>query len=133
MARAQSNHAGLWVDQPAPSDDPADQEVPPEQVVLNVAFTGDLGRHEAELRQVWGGPLCVTQLPHTVSELIAIQDELRTGVVQELGLERLFSSVHESRSVVELGVVAVTDDQLREVERRYGDAVEVTAALQPVR
>ena len=132
LARAAPDHAGLWVDQPAPSDEPDQQPPPPEQVVLNVAFTGEPAGHEADLRQVWGGPLCVSQLPRTVAELSAIQDELRTGVAKQLGLEQLFSSTHESRSVVELGVVAATQDQLHELDQRYGDAVEVTAALQPV-
>jgi uncharacterized cupin superfamily protein len=34
--------------------------------------------------------------------------------------------------VVELGVVAFTAEQQAAVEERYGDAVELTAGLQPV-
>ena len=35
----------------------------PEEVVLNVSFTKDLARNEAELRNVWGGALCVSKAP----------------------------------------------------------------------
>lgn len=130
LAGAALDYAGLWVDQPAPSDDPLQAPPAPEQVVLNVAFTGDPVGHETALRRVWGGPLCVSRLPRTVTELSAIQDDL-PRVARQLGLEQLFSSAHEFRSVVELGVVAATPEQLAELERRYGDAVEVTAALRP--
>jgi hypothetical protein len=122
----------LWIDQPAPGDDPEAAPPPPEQVVLNVAFTGDLARHEAELRRVWAGPLCVSRLPRTSADLLTIQDELTTGsVARDLGLEPLFASTNEARGVVELGVVASTPAQEAAVRERYGDAVELTAALQP--
>jgi hypothetical protein len=130
--RDQPDFAGLWIDQPPPGDDPEAAPPPPEQQVLNVAFTGDLERHEAELRRLWSGPLCVSELRHTYAELVALQQELIPTVAEELGLQPLFSSVLETRNVVELGVVAVTPMQEAAVRERYGDVVEVTAGLQPV-
>jgi hypothetical protein len=131
-ARDQPDFAGLWIDQPPPGDDPEAAPPPPEQQVLNVAFTGDVERHEAELRRLWGGPLCVSRLPHAYTELVAIQEQLVQAVADEFGLEPLFSSVLETRNMVELGVVAVTPQQQAAIQERYGDAVELTAGLQPV-
>jgi hypothetical protein len=132
LARQAPDFAGLWIDQPTPGEDPEAGPPPPEQVVLNAAFTGHLERHEAELRRVWAGPLCVSRLPRTYTELVAISDELVAGgVARELGLEPLFGSTNEPRGVVELGVVAFTAEQQAAVEERYGDAVELTAGLQP--
>jgi hypothetical protein len=44
--------------------------------VLNVAITGDLERHQAQVRSLWGGRLCVTRQRRTYRELLAIQREL---------------------------------------------------------
>ena len=132
MARQAPDFAGLWIDQPPPGDEP-EAVPPPEQVVLNVAFTGDLERHETELRRVWAGPLCVSRLPRSYTELIAVQDELTAGgAAQELGLEPLSASTDQTRGVVELLVVAFTREQEAAMRQRYGDAVELTAGLEPV-
>jgi hypothetical protein len=74
----------------------------------------------------------VSELRHTYAELVALQQELIPTVAEELGLQPLFSSVLETSNVVELGVVAMTPMQEAAVRERYGDAVEVTAGLQPV-
>jgi hypothetical protein len=52
--------------------------------VLNVAFTGDLERHQAQLRSVWGGRLCVTRQQRTYRELLAIQRELHGPLAPSL-------------------------------------------------
>ena len=132
LAGAAPDFAGLWIDQPPPGDAP-ETPPPPEQVVLNVAFTGDLERHEAELRRVWAGPLCVSELPRPYSELTRIQDELVSGgVAEQLGLQPLGSGSDQVRSVVQLLVVSATPEQQAAIEERYGDAVELTPGLQPV-
>jgi hypothetical protein len=74
----------------------------------------------------------VSELRHTYAELVALQQQLVQAVADEFGLEPLFSSVLETRNVVELGVVAVTPQQQAAIQGRYGDAVELTAGLQPV-
>ena len=45
----------------------------PGDIILNVSFTGEVKRHEQELRELWGGPLCVTQGGKTLKELEEIQ------------------------------------------------------------
>jgi hypothetical protein len=112
---AQPDWAGTWIDQ---SIQPA---------VLTVLFTGDLERHEAALRQVWGGPLCVSEAERSMQELTAIQEELAGSVanLNHVGPEY-------TRNVVELGVFV--DDGLQEqLDEQYGaGVVRVTAALRPV-
>jgi truncated hemoglobin YjbI len=104
LARAQPDHAGLWL-----TGD-----------VLNAAFTGDLERHRAQLREVWGGPLCLVEHARTLTDLRAVQDELFSGAAAELGLEALFASTDEVGNVVELGVIAVDDAQRAALDARYG-------------
>jgi hypothetical protein len=104
LARAQPDHAGLWL-----TGD-----------VLNAAFTGDLERHRAELREVWGGPLCLVEHARTLEELRAVQEELSSGAAAELGLEFTYSSTDEVGNVVELGVVAADDAQRAALDERYG-------------
>lgn len=129
-AMAQPDHAALWIDRQGASPyGPA----PDGEVVLNVGFTGDLARHERELRALWGGPLCVLQRERTVRELRSVQDELSGGAAAELGLTMLNSSVLETRGVVELGVVVVTPDQQAALDERFGaGVVEVVPGLVPL-
>lgn len=131
LVQGEPDQAALWVDQSGP---PGERAPAPGDLVLNVAFTGDLARHEAELSEVWGGPLCVVQLDRTVRELRAVQDELVSGGVDDLGLEVLWSATLERQQVVELGVVAATPEQLDAVEQRHGPGVvRVIPALTRVR
>lgn len=111
---------------------PSEQAQAPGELVLTVAFRDDLARHEAELREVWGDPLCVVQSNRTARELRALQDELTSGGVNDLGLEVLWSSTSQRQQVVELDVVAASVEKLAAVERRYGsDVVRVVPALTP--
>lgn len=50
-------------------------------VIVNAVFTGDRERHEAEIRSVWGGPLCVVEreVP-TADELARIRKEAEAGL-----------------------------------------------------
>lgn len=132
-ARNQPDFGGLWVDQ---SINPASGSEEPDEIesemndpallVLNVRFTGDLERHESEVRQRWGGPLCVSEADRPLSDLLSIQAELR----DEPGF--LGSSADEVQGVVELAVV-VDDSIQAELDDRYGaGVVEVSAALRPV-
>jgi hypothetical protein len=130
LAQGEPDHAALWVDHPGPPDD---QPPAAGELVLNVAFTGDLPRHEADLREVWAGPLCVVRPERTVSALRAVQDALDGGGAGDLGVEVLWSSTLERQQVVELGVVAASPEQLRAVEQRYGaGVVRVVPGLRPV-
>src|SRR5919106_4752764 len=59
--------------------DPAALEFGP--VIVNAVFTGDGERHEAEIRKVWDGPLCVVErdVP-TARELGRIRNEVEAGL-----------------------------------------------------
>lgn len=132
-AARQPDYAGSWVDQsvnPAMADgfDPGDEEQAndPTKLVLVVRFTGELERHEQELRELWGGALCVTGAERTEAELAAIQEE----VSREPGL--LWSSPDVVGNRVELGVILDDGVQAR-LDERFGDGVVVVQpALRPV-
>jgi hypothetical protein len=109
-ARAEPDFAGAWVDGP----------------VLTLALTGDLDRHEREVRAQWGGPLCVVEHARTYADLERLQTELSSSE-----LDVLWSSLDELHNRVELGVVRLTPEQ-RERLAEHGDAVFVTEALRPV-
>ena len=126
-ARREPDFAGLWIDY---LEEPAEFEDTP--YVLNVAFTGDLERHEADIRKDWGGPLCVTEFDHTLDELTKIQNELSGSVGKDLGLDVLTAGSYEYENTVEISVVVVTEEQLAEIAKRYGPGVvEVDARLRP--
>lgn len=116
-AQREPDFSGAWVD-----------GIP---TVLTLAFTGDLERHETEVRRTWGGPLCLWTFDRTFRELRRIQDEIQaTGA--ELGLHLLGTSVAVYRNQVDVDVVLADGEALRELERRYGrGTVRVTSALRP--
>lgn len=132
-ATAQDDFAGLWVDQsinPVFDDglQPGEevQANDPTKLVLNVMFTGDLERHERELRSLWGGALCVSAAEHTEAELARIQASL----TEEAHV--LWSSTDTPGNRVEVGVV-VDDGLQARLDERYGEGVVVVVpALRPV-
>jgi hypothetical protein len=115
--------AGAWID---PSQDPTGG-ADPTKVVVNIRFTGDLEQHEAELRTIWGGPLCVSEAERTDTELRAIQEELVESIPFHTSV-----GVDPTAGVVELHVFV--DDGLQEqMDEQYGaGVVRVSAALRPV-
>jgi len=124
QARRREDFAGVWVDNSeALYDDPT-------KVVLNVRVTGDVGAAEVDLRETWGGALCVSSGNHTAAELRAIQDEIDDEMI---GTNQFLSSGQaESEGVVHLQVY-VEDGLQAELDDRYGPGVvAVTARLQPV-
>lgn len=126
-AQAQPDFAGLWVDQ---SINPASDELglnDPSKLILNVRFTGDLDRHEAELRDRFGGSLCVIEATRTEAELRTIQED----VFEEV--DGFYASTDIIRGVVEIGVVVADPALQAELDERYGDGViELQGALRPV-
>jgi hypothetical protein len=114
-ADAQADHAGTWID----------SAVMP--VVLNVRFTGDLERHEAALRELWGGPLCVIEAERSMQELTAIQDEIVAAGPDVPG-----TAIDAVSGVVTLQVFV--DDGVQErMDEQYGEGVvRVSASLAPV-
>lgn len=138
LARAAEapDYAGAWLDQSyldelaVDRDDPAAMEEvanDPTRAVLNLAFTGDLAEREQWIREVWGGPLCLSQAERTLQELFDIQRRVHED------LPDVFTSgVDETRNVVTVTVMVVTPELQREVEQRYGEAVVLDGWLKPV-
>lgn len=130
--------AGTWVDQsinPALADgyDPGDEAVAnnPALLVINVQVTEDPARAETSIREVWGGPLCVSTVKHTMAELRTVQDQLW----EQLGLEPPGVSsggVDVSRNQVLVTVYVATPELIEDLDRRFGDAIAVTGLLEPL-
>jgi hypothetical protein len=123
QARGRDDFAGVWYDSSkAPYDEPT-------KLVLNIRVTGDVAAAEADLREVWGGALCVSSGERTQAELHAIQEELNDDLI---GTSLFVSSGQdESAGVVRLEVM-VDDGLQAELDERYGaGVVTVEARLQP--
>ncbi|WP_157987502.1 hypothetical protein [Jiangella endophytica] len=111
----QADGAGMWIDSSA------------EPTVLNARFTGDLEQHEAALRAIWGGPLCVSEAGRSTQDLTAIQDELTAAVPDVITI-----GPEVTANVVQLSVFV--DNGLQEqLDEQYGEGVvQVSASLRPV-
>jgi hypothetical protein len=95
--------------------------------VHTIAFTKDLARHEAEVRALWGGPVCVVKSGHSAAELRTIERSLQARR-KELGI--MMSFVDEHTAVVRVSVIAIDDDLVRLLDARYGPGtVEMTPYL----
>jgi hypothetical protein len=130
-ARAQPDLAGMWISYLGPMGHNVAED--PGEFVLNVAFTGDPTRHQAQLRPRWGGRLCVTRQQRSYRELLGIQHQLHGSAGKELGLRVLGTSIDESANTVDLQVVVLQEQPRAALEARYGaGAVRATAALIPV-
>lgn len=128
-AESEPDSAGFWIDY---VDEPSER-TPDGGVIAIAAFTGDLEGHEAELRGLWGGPLCVTRHERTQAELNRIQEELGGTVGASLGLQVTWSSGSVVDNRVEVGVVVAGEEVVAAVEDRYGaGAVLLVPALEPV-
>lgn len=128
-AAGEPDSAGFWIDY---VDEPS-ESTPDGGIIAIAAFTGDLESHETRLREIWGGPLCVTQHERTQEELQRIQRELSGQVGESLGLQATWSSGNVIRNRVEVGVVVATEAAIAAVEERYGaGAVLLVPALEPV-
>ncbi len=121
LASAEPDFAGFWIDQPPNGNNE------PTRVIVNVRFTGDLERHERELREVWGGALCVSPAERTQDELNRVQDALNklpgfSGSGQDV-----------VAGVVDARVFVATERQQRELDGRFGaGVVRLSGLLQPI-
>ncbi|WP_434811229.1 hypothetical protein [Microbacterium sp. bgisy189] len=133
-AMALDGYSLVWLDQsPNPSaDDPEPDESTmndPLLTIINVTLVGDVGAAERDLREVWGGMLCVTEAERTDAEYQSVSAEIFSGEwPQVLGGGRM--GVEEA-----IEVLVVFDDGTlqREFDERFGDGVvRVESALTPV-
>jgi hypothetical protein len=99
-----------------------------------VAFTGDLARHEADLRAIWGGKLCVTALPNTDDELEAAIDavhrDTESGTIP--GIRIIDRGIDDAGNQIELHVVVAPEGFEADLEERYGVQFRVTTSLHPI-
>lgn len=130
-ARNRSDVAGVWLDQPIGEPQPGvAPDNNPTNVIVNVRVTGDVAQAEQELRQIWGGALCVSPAPRSQEELATIRNEISA---HGAAIRMLYSSIDETSGVISIGVV-IDDGRLQEYyDDRYGvGVVRVTSWLQPV-
>lgn len=131
-ASSMPGFAGLWLDQSylGDEDDPAVLEREandPTRLVLNVQFTDDLAAREQDLRETWGGALCVSRVERSEAELSRILRELR-----DRG-DFLSSGTDTQRNTVLLEVWVADAELLADIEERYGrGAVQLIGILEPV-
>jgi hypothetical protein len=127
-ARSQPHYVASWVTHLEPSE----LEFSP--VIVNVVFAADAARHEAAIRELWEGPLCVVErdVP-TARELGRIRKEAEADL-DELGLQMLWSEGPSVEPFIEIGVVADVDGAGQAAfDARYGAGlVRVVPALKPV-
>lgn len=135
-ASQSQDYAGGWIDQAylddlGASPNPSDIEGvanDPARLVLNLMFTRNLAEHEQEIREVWGGALCVSLGVRSEAELLDIQSRLHTD----------FPEISGSGPDIRSGVLAAhtmvaTTMMQSELDARYGGgAVVLHGYLQPV-
>lgn len=139
VAAARPDYVALWVDYAGDltADEIADlySEGKPVVQIMNVVVTGDPAATEAAIRKVWRGPLCVVQHEGpTEAEAQAIRAEAEKFIMEELGLEFLWSSEGDAGEAAEVGVVIDVDGVGQAMlDERYGPGVvRLAPALTPV-
>ncbi len=106
------------------------------QRIVNVIVTDDAGAAEGAIREVWGGPLCVTRREgHTEKELMAIRAEAERWLEEEVGLQMTWSQEGPlGRGAAEVGVwIDPGGAGQAALDGRYGPGmVRLFPALRPV-
>ena len=125
--RKDPEFAGLWIQYPLPATASETRSL----TLLNVAFTGNLARHEAVIREHWGGPLCLVEFERSFRDLRRIQAELSD---KEFNFKSLWSGLDVRRNLVEIGVIVIDDASRKALDERYGPGtVRTDPGLRPVR
>jgi hypothetical protein len=108
--------SALWVTEPQLEMEMRD----PARTILNVAVLDNVEEHEAAIREIYGGPLCVVLRTTSADQLRAVQADL-TDEMQELGISTL--GADELRGVVSVGVTAVDPALEAQLAERFGEGV----------
>lgn len=103
-------------------------------VIFNAVFTGDIERHDVEIRKRWPGPLCVVEAEGpTRKELDRIRAQAETYVTGDLGLQLLASSSGGTEPVIEIDVIADPEGSgQKALDARWPRLVRLFPALRPV-
>lgn len=128
-ARAEPDFAGAWLDQsyltePGTAEGEAND---PQRLVLNLRFTGDLVRHETQIREIWGGAICVIPAVYSLAD----RDDIRQEVTAALG--QLSSTVDEVTGTVHVTLTVATEPEQSQLDARFGPGVVIlTGWLRPI-
>jgi hypothetical protein len=138
-AQARPDYVALWVDYAGDytPDELAQRlnEGKPVVQIMNVVVAEDVAGAEAAIREVWGGPLCITQREgHTAQELEQMREEAERFIQEELGLRYLWSASGPVGLAAEIGVVVDPDGAGQSaVDERFGPGlVRLVPALTPL-
>lgn len=131
-AKAQPDFGGVWFDDLGIDSDGGYKD--PSTGVFTISFTGDLGRHETELRRVWGGPLCVTLAPATKEALEAAADQMLADQQSDEfdGVEVTGVGVNDMHGSLDVGVLWAPAGTEAALSERYGVPVHLGTALHPI-
>ena len=98
--------------------------------MVNLRFTGDPADWETQIREIWGGPLCVLEAERTMTELTEIQ----ATIDRELPYPAVVSTSQSPTNNAVLVEALFADPELqRDFDQRFGvGAVIVYGWLRPV-
>ena len=123
-ASSLDDYAGAYMDQSLNHATSPELMNDPELTIVNVYVTGDIDSATRELREVWGGALCVQLARHTEAELRGIENELH--VLD--GLLTISSGIDR----IDVGVTYDDGSLQHRLDDQYGaGVVQVWSALQP--
>ena len=129
-AHGLEGYAGSWMDQsinPASRSHAEGDDLlmnDPTRLIINVMVTGDTAAAEAELRDMWGGALCVSPARYSKAELLHVLHEVQSTP------DLLTAGTGRDR--VDLEVVYDDGSLQRELDDRFGAGLVVVAsALTP--
>jgi hypothetical protein len=124
LAGSRDGTAGVWLDQGAEPGWTGMND--PKQLVLNVTTTDEVEALEADLREVWGGALCVAPAERSGAELREIAASIT-------GPNVVVANTSERHQRVTVDVYVPDDEMQAEFDERYGEGVvELVPWLTPV-
>lgn len=135
-ARQLDGFAEVWVDRSrvptagadaTPEQQLAETAPSPAPTILNVRVVGDVEVATAQLREVWGGMLCVSEGTRTADELQAIMDDILAATPRDI----LSAAPDGLTGVVRIDVIYDDGTLQEQMDALYGSAVLVESILKP--
>lgn len=124
---------GVWVEF---GNSPIDIASHPEKVILVELFTGDLARHEIDLRAIWPGALCVAPSTMASAKIEALAAKISQEEQSPDSLDPVMRSsamVDYSRDAIRVFVPVASPSIQAAFDKKYGPGlVLVEGALKPV-
>lgn len=122
MARARDldTYAGAWTEYIDQEELPGEghPSTEPRNAIVIAAYTGDPAAHEAELRELWGGGLCLVEAEHTHEELHEVRDAL-TDEFPAIN----YAVVDEPENVVSAMASEITPELRAAIDERFGAGI----------